>query len=123
MKLHANAALSLINRRRLVGRVVEEGWSIKAGALAGETSERTAAKWGSATEPRASSARSIAARRRRRSRTERPMIASWRSPPCRGSASLDRGWLSYYNFDRRHGSLGHRPPGARLAELNNLVGS
>ena len=33
------------------------------------------------------------------------------------------GWLSYYNFDRRHGSLGHRPPGARLAELNNLVGS
>jgi transposase InsO family protein len=33
------------------------------------------------------------------------------------------GWLSYYNFSRRHGSLGHRPPGARLAELNNLAGS
>ena len=33
------------------------------------------------------------------------------------------GWLSYYNFSRRHGALGHRPPGARLAELNNLVGS
>jgi transposase InsO family protein len=45
MKLHANAALSLINRRRLVSRVVEEGWSVKAAALAGETSERTAAKW------------------------------------------------------------------------------
>jgi transposase InsO family protein len=27
------------------------------------------------------------------------------------------GWLSYYNFKRRHGSLGHRPPAARLAEL------
>ena len=27
------------------------------------------------------------------------------------------GWLSHYNFRRRHGSLGHRPPAARLAEL------
>jgi len=27
------------------------------------------------------------------------------------------GWLTHYNFRRRHGSLGHRPPGARLAEL------
>jgi len=27
------------------------------------------------------------------------------------------GWLSYYNFTRRHGSLGHKPPAARLAEL------
>jgi transposase InsO family protein len=27
------------------------------------------------------------------------------------------GWLSHYNFIRRHGSLGHRPPAARLAEL------
>lgn len=27
------------------------------------------------------------------------------------------GWLSHYNFTRRHGSLGHRPPGARFAEL------
>jgi transposase InsO family protein len=33
------------------------------------------------------------------------------------------GWLGYYNFRRRHGSLGHRPPGARLAELNNVAGS
>jgi transposase InsO family protein len=45
MKLHANAALTLNNRRRLVRRVVEEGWSMKAAALAGETSARTAAKW------------------------------------------------------------------------------
>jgi len=27
------------------------------------------------------------------------------------------GWLDHYNFRRRHGSLGHRPPAARLAEL------
>jgi transposase InsO family protein len=27
------------------------------------------------------------------------------------------GWLTHYNFQRRHGSLGHKPPGARLAEL------
>jgi len=27
------------------------------------------------------------------------------------------GWLDHYNFKRRHGSLGHQPPVARLAEL------
>ena len=27
------------------------------------------------------------------------------------------GWLDHYNFRRRHGSLGHRPPATRLAEL------
>ena len=26
-------------------------------------------------------------------------------------------WLTHYNFRRRPGSLGHRPPGSRLAEL------
>jgi transposase InsO family protein len=26
-------------------------------------------------------------------------------------------WLDHYNFRRRHGSLGHQPPAARLAEL------
>jgi transposase InsO family protein len=30
------------------------------------------------------------------------------------------GWLSHYNFTRRHGSLGHRPPSSRL---NNLAGN
>jgi len=29
------------------------------------------------------------------------------------------GWLTYYNFTRRHGSLSHKPPGARLRELTN----
>ena len=33
---------------------------------------------------------------------------------------LDRLW---YNTRRPHGSLGHKPPAARLTELNNLVGS
>ena len=33
------------------------------------------------------------------------------------------GWLEFYNWYRPHGSLAKRPPGARLAELNNVVGS
>ncbi len=32
------------------------------------------------------------------------------------------GWLSHYNFQRRHGSLGHRPPAARLRELEQRHG-
>ena len=38
------------------------------------------------------------------------------------TAALD-GWLWRYNHQRPHGSLGHKPPSARLAELNNLLGS
>jgi transposase InsO family protein/transposase len=45
MRLHANAALSLTQRRRMVLRVVEQGWSIKAAAAACETSSRTCGKW------------------------------------------------------------------------------
>ncbi len=32
------------------------------------------------------------------------------------------GWLDHYNFRRRHGSLGRRPPAARLAELEQRPG-
>jgi transposase InsO family protein/transposase len=45
MKLHANAALSLNQRRRMVVRVVEDGWSLTKAAEAAEVSERTCAKW------------------------------------------------------------------------------
>jgi transposase InsO family protein len=45
MKLHANAALSLTQRRRMVLRVVEQGWTIKAAAAAAETSSQTCGKW------------------------------------------------------------------------------
>jgi transposase InsO family protein len=38
------------------------------------------------------------------------------------AAALE-GWLWRYNFRRPHGSLGRRPPAARLAELNNALGS
>jgi transposase InsO family protein len=38
------------------------------------------------------------------------------------TAALD-GWLWHYNHARRHGALSHKPPAARLAELNNLLGS
>jgi transposase InsO family protein/transposase-like protein len=45
MKLHANAALSLNQRRRMVRRVVEQGWSITEAAAAAEVSDRTCSKW------------------------------------------------------------------------------
>jgi transposase InsO family protein len=45
MKLHANAALTLRQRRRMVLRVLEHGWTIKAAAAAANTSEKTCGKW------------------------------------------------------------------------------
>jgi transposase InsO family protein len=45
MKLHANAALSLTQRRRMVRRVVEQGWSVRAAAAAAETSYKTCGRW------------------------------------------------------------------------------
>ena len=45
MKLHANAALSLKQRERMVARVVELGWSLSSAAAAAEVSERTCSKW------------------------------------------------------------------------------
>ena len=38
------------------------------------------------------------------------------------TAALE-GWLMHYNFTRRHGSLNHKPPGARLRELTNVPGN
>ena len=32
-------------------------------------------------------------------------------------------WLRHYNWNRPHGALSHKPPGARLAELNNVARS
>jgi transposase InsO family protein len=32
------------------------------------------------------------------------------------------GWLTHYNFTRRHGALGHKSPAARLAELEQRHG-
>src|SRR5213594_3392630 len=45
MKLHGNAALSLQGRRRLVRRVVEQGWTVTAAAEAAGVSVRCARKW------------------------------------------------------------------------------
>ena len=45
MQLHANAALSLNGRRRMVCSVVEQGWSVTQAAVAAGVSERTCSKW------------------------------------------------------------------------------
>ena len=55
------------------------------------------------------------------------MIAGWNDGAIYRSsveraAALD-GWLWTYNHRRRHGALNHKPPIARLDELNNLAGS
>jgi transposase InsO family protein len=45
MRLHANAALSLNQRRRMVLRVLEQEWAVSSAAAAAEVSARTCAKW------------------------------------------------------------------------------
>jgi transposase InsO family protein len=57
----------------------------------------------------------------------RTLIWGWAYGAIYGSsrertATLD-GWLWTYNHRRPHGSLRHKPPIARLSELNNLPGS
>jgi len=58
----------------------------------------------------------------------RTMLAEWAYAAVYGSsaerAAALPGWLARYNFHRRHGALGHRPPIQRLRELtgNNVAG-
>lgn len=58
----------------------------------------------------------------------RTMLREWTYAAVYGSsperAAALSGWLERYNFSRRHGALGHRPPIARLRELNrnNVAG-
>jgi transposase InsO family protein len=57
----------------------------------------------------------------------RTLLAGWAYGAIYGSsreraAALD-GWLWTYNHRRPHGALSHKPPIARLNELNNLPGS
>jgi transposase InsO family protein len=59
----------------------------------------------------------------------RTMLAEWAYAAVYGSsperAAALSGWIDRYNFRRRHGALGHRPPAERLRELreNNVIGS
>jgi transposase InsO family protein len=58
----------------------------------------------------------------------RTMLGGWAYSGAVFASSAERtaaleGWLWRYNFRRPHGSLGRRPPAARLAELNNALGS
>ena len=55
----------------------------------------------------------------------RTMLGEWAYAAVYGTRRSEPrrcGWLERYNFTRRHGALGHRPPGARFAELNNVAG-
>jgi transposase InsO family protein len=58
----------------------------------------------------------------------RTMLAEWAYAAVYGSsaerAAALSGWIERYNFRRRHGALGHRPPIQRLWELtgNNVAG-
>ena len=55
------------------------------------------------------------------------MLGGWAYGAIYGSsrertAALDA-WLDYYNHQRRHSALGHKPPITRLNERTNLLGS
>ncbi len=58
----------------------------------------------------------------------RTMLTEWAYAALYGSsperAAALSGWLERYNYRRRHGALGHRPPIERLSELqgNNVAG-
>lgn len=58
----------------------------------------------------------------------RTMLREWAYAALYGSsperAAALSGWVERYNYRRRHGALGHRPPIARLRELqgNNVAG-
>jgi transposase InsO family protein/transposase len=57
----------------------------------------------------------------------RTMLGGWAYGAIYGN-SAERtaalpGWLELYNWRRPHGALNHKPPGTRLHELNNLLGS
>jgi transposase-like protein len=45
MRLHANAALTLRQRRRMVRLVCEQGWSVADAAAEFKTSQKTCSKW------------------------------------------------------------------------------
>jgi transposase InsO family protein len=134
MKMHANARLSLKGRELLIDRVENAGWSLMTAAEAAGISDRTARKW--LARYRAEGADGLldrsSAPRRVANRTEdgrveviaalrRAYAAIYRDSDERTAALA--GWLDFYNRRRPHGALSHKPPIARLNELNNLLGS
>jgi transposase InsO family protein len=57
----------------------------------------------------------------------RTMLGGWAYGATYGDSAERNaalaGWLDFYNRRRPHGALSHKPPLARLNELNNLLGS
>jgi transposase-like protein len=84
MLLHARAPLSPIGRRRVVDRVVVEGWSVAAAAEAAGVAERTLFRW--LARFRADGQLGLVDRRPipRGCRAGRRAIGLWRSASCVG---------------------------------------
>ena len=57
----------------------------------------------------------------------RTLLGGWAYGAIYGSnterAAALEGWVWYYNHQRRHSALGHKPPIARLTERTNLLGT
>ena len=113
MKLHANAALSLTQRRRMVSRVLEQGWTITAAAAAADDQRQNlcgsgwlatglperAVCWIAAARHRRGRSDRRAADRSDRARCagcrftgagDRRAARACRSRRCRGSSTQDR---------------------------------
>jgi transposase InsO family protein len=83
-----------------------------------------AARWGSATFAPGPTVRQTNGKAERFIRT---MLGGWAyggiyCDSAERTAALT-GWIDFYNRRRPYGALCHKPPIARLAELNNLLGS
>ena len=89
MKLHANAALSLTQRRRMVLRVLEQGWSIRAAAAAAETSPQNVWEVGGQV-PDCARVRSVGSQQRPASGRQPHRRAADRSDRRVATAQVDR---------------------------------
>ena len=122
----ATTAVGSSARRRVLRRSrhhVERVMTDNGACYLSTSTPRLPDELGSAIYARALTAHAPTARR---SDSSRPSSAS--GPTARSTAAQPNapqhsaGWLTHYNITRPHGSLSHKPPIARLAELKNLPG-
>jgi hypothetical protein len=131
MKLHANAALSLNQHRRLERRVVEENRTLREAAAAAEASVRCARKWvgryraeGELGLLDRSSAPARVANRTDERRIQ--AIAALRRLRFTGpeiAETLQSRSRRSTRSPAAHSALGRKPPIARLNERTNPLGT